>query len=250
MKNAILLILIFHIMFQGLVAQEKVAGEKIHKNTFRFNITNPLIFSSKSLIFGYERLINSHQSISVNIGRASFPTLNLINSDSLRVNSSDGEKGFNFSVDYRFYLSKENKYNAPRGVYIGPYYSYNFFEKTNTWALKSSSGGATQNIESKTSLSTHTLGFELGYQFILWKRISLDMILAGPGVSTYNLKASLGSNLSEEDKQKFFEKLNDALAEKFPGYNKIIDEGEFQKKGSANTTSIGFRYMVMIGYRF
>lgn len=233
-----------------LNAQEKIEGEKTYKNTFRFNITNPLIFSSKSLIFGYERLINNRQSISVNIGRASFPSLNLIGSDSLKVNSTDGEKGFNFSVDYRFYLSKENKYAPPRGVYIGPYYSYNYFERSNSWALKSSSGGSPQNIESKTSLSTHTVGFELGYQFILWKRISLDMILAGPGVSTYNLKASLGGNLSGEDREKFFEKLNDALAEKFPGYNKIIDEGEFQKKGSANTTSIGFRYMIMVGYRF
>jgi hypothetical protein len=90
---------------------------------------------------------------------------------------------------------------------------------------------------------------ELGYQFVFWKRVSLDMILVGPGISSYSLKASLGADLSEQDRQKFFQKLNEALAEKFPGYNNIIDGDKFQRKGSSNTTDIGYRYMVMVGYR-
>jgi len=250
MKYAILWVLIIQGFTQALIAQEKVEGEKSFKNTFRFNITNPFILSKKSLIFGYERVLSDHQTISLNVGRASFPSLNLIDSDSLKANSSDKEKGFNFSVDYRFYLSNENKYNAPRGVYIGPYYSFNYHERKNYWALKSTSGGGTQSIETKTSLTIHTVGAQLGYQFIFWKRVSLDMILIGPGISAYNLKASIGTNLTEEDKMKLFDRLNEALEEKFPAYNKVIDEGEFQRKGSANTTSIGFRYMIMVGFRF
>ena len=250
MKNVILLIFMFQSMHLFMIAQEKVEGEKVHNNTIRFNITNPIILSSKSLIFGYERIINNRQSFSVNFGKASFPSLNIINADSLKANPTAKEKGFNFSVDYRFYLSKENKYNAPRGVYIGPYYAYNYNERKNTWTLKSSSGGSPQSVESKTTISIHTVGFELGYQFLLWKRISLDMILVGPGISAYNLKASLGADLSEQDRIKFFEKLNEALAEKFPGYNSIIDGDEFQRKGSSNTTDVGFRYMIMVGYRF
>ena len=186
----------------------------------------------------------------MNFGRASFPTLHLISSDSLKANSTKKEKGFNFSVDYRFYLSDENKYPAPRGVYIGPYYSYNYNERSNDWQLKSTSGGAPQTVETKTSLSIHTVGFQLGYQFVFWKRVALDMILAGPGISIYNLKASLGANLSTEDRQKFLDRINEALEDKFPAYNQIMDEGEFQRSGSANTTSFGFRYMVMVGYRF
>ena len=250
MKYAICLVLMLQGFTPVLFAQEKVEGEKTHKNTFRFNITNPFILSNKSLIFGYERILNNRRSFSVNFGQASFPSLSLVSSDSLKANSTKKQKGFNFSVDYRFYLSAENKYNAPRGVYIGPYYSFNYNERRNTWSLKSSSGGVPQNIESKTSFTIHTVGFQLGYQFVLWNRVSLDMILLGPGISGYNLKASLGANLSEEDRLKFFERLNEALAEKFPAYNLVIDEGEFQRKGSANTTSIGFRYMIMVGYRF
>jgi len=73
------------------------------KNTVRFNITNPMIFGERSIIFGYERTINDHQSFSVNIGQASFPSFSLINYDSLGIDLKKDfkDKGFNFSVDYR-----------------------------------------------------------------------------------------------------------------------------------------------------
>jgi hypothetical protein len=229
---------------------EKKDSNKVYNNTIRFNVTNPILFGGRSIIFGYERVLNEHSSFSVNIGQTGFPTLNLINSDSLKANSILGEKGFHFSADYRFYLSRENKHNAPRGVYIGPYVGYNYFERKNSWSLKSTSGGTPLMAESKTSLSVSSIGFEMGYQFVFWNRVSLDMILLGPGLAGYDLKASLGTNLSEADRQKFFENLNQALADKFPGYSMVIDEGEFQKTGSVKTTSFGFRYMIMVGFRF
>lgn len=223
---------------------------KEYKNTFRFNLTNPVIFGTRSLIFGYERVVSKHQTFSVNFGQTGFPSLNIIDSDSLKANKVTDQKGFNFSADYRFYLAKENKYAAPRGVYIGPYYSYNNFEKKHSWSLTSTAGGPLQTVESTTSLKVNAVGIEAGYQFILWDRLALDMILSGPGIAVYNLKASLGTNLSEQDKQKFFEKLNEALEDKFPGYSWAIDEGEFQTKGSASTTRFGYRCMIHIGYRF
>jgi hypothetical protein len=50
-------------------------------------------------------------------------------------------------------------------------------------------------------LNIHTFGAELGYQFVFWDRLSVDMILLGPGIAAYSLKASFGTNLSEADKQ-------------------------------------------------
>ncbi|RYE39238.1 MAG: hypothetical protein EOP48_26035, partial [Sphingobacteriales bacterium] len=73
MKNLFLLILMHPLTLHTLPAQERSAGEREYRNTFRFNITNPFILSSKSLIFGYERIVNERQSFSINIGRAGFP---------------------------------------------------------------------------------------------------------------------------------------------------------------------------------
>jgi len=249
MKRVILSVLILIGVQQTADAQETKKEDKEFRNTIHFNLTNPLIFGSRSLVFGYERVLDKKHSFTVNFGFTGFPTLDIIDSDSLRANTLIDSRGFNISADYRFYLANKNKYAAPRGVYIGPYYSYNLFGRKYSWLLTSSSGSNLQ-VESDLSLNVHTVGFELGYQFIFWERLTVDMILLGPGVGWYNLKASIGSNLSGADREKFFELLNDALAEKFPGYGFVIDEGNFQRTGVDKTTTWGYRYMIQIGFRF
>jgi hypothetical protein len=105
-------------------------------------------------------------------------------------------------------------------------------------------------VESQTSLKVGQIGFELGYQFVFWNRVSLDLVLAGPGIGSYKLEANLGTNLSESDREKLLNAINQALLEKFPGYDVVVDEDEFKRKGTANTTTLGYRYMVQLGFRF
>lgn len=241
---------IFMVIFLLAMADSHAQKDTSYNNTVRFNITNPLIFGTQSLIFGYERMIKDHQSFSINLGAASYPALVYDGSDTiLLLNRTDyKDRGFHFSGDYRFYLKRENKYPAPRGLYIGPYYSYNFFKRTNNWSLNTDNyqGG----IQSDITLNIHTFGAQLGYQFIFWKRLSLDLLLMGPGIGFYGLSARIGTDLSEEDEQLFFEALNAYLSAKIPGYDRVIDAGEFKKTGSIKTTDVGFRYMVLVGFRF
>ena len=250
MKKFILLFLTSAVLQQSLLAQDKPDQEKNRKNTVRVNLTNPLIFGDRSIILGYERVTKPNQSFSVNFGLTSFPKLGILGSDSLKANKDVENGGINFSADYRFYLAKENKYPAPRGVYIGPYYSFNSFKRTNSWSVKSSNGSPQQVVESELKLNVHTIGFEMGYQFIFKDRITLDMVLFGPGLGFYNMKATIGGNLSEADKIKFYEKLNDALAEKFPGYGLVVDEEGFKKTGVEKKSTFGYRYMIQFGFRF
>lgn len=246
MRKIILFVMFLSGLLQTVSAQDST---KHLKNTILFNVTNPIIFGS-SFILGYERVLNHRHSFSVNIGTTSFPGSDRRDTDSLKVNDVDNKSGMNISADFRFYLSKENKYAAPRGVYIGPYYSYNNFKRDHSWILKSTNGGAPLEVKSELTLNVHTIGFEMGYQFVFWDRMALNMILLGPGISAYNLKASLANNLSQADRERLFEAINDALADKFPGYDVAINQGEFQKKGSTNSTNLGYRYMVQIGFRF
>src|SRR5215207_7315121 len=113
MKNVTLILLVWGGSYIGLMAQEPAKPEKPEKsfkNTVRFNLTNPLIFGTKSIVFGYERVLTKRSSFSVNIGQASFPDFEIIDADSLRANSILGGSGFHISGDYSFYLSKENKF--------------------------------------------------------------------------------------------------------------------------------------------
>ncbi|QBN17687.1 hypothetical protein [Flavobacterium nackdongense] len=222
------------------------------KNTIRFNVTNPLIFGGKSLIFGYERILKNNRSFSVNIGQAALPNFENGFSDEFRSNTVLSEGGFHISGDYRFYLGKLNKYSAPRGVYIGPYYSYNRFSKGHDWEYTKEGTTTPKEFNSDLSLKIQQIGFELGYQFVFWKRFSVDLILIGPGIASYKIKATAEGNLTDEERQQFFDKLNQALKDKFPGYSGTVGDGdgEFEKSGYRSTTSFGYRYMINVGYRF
>lgn len=219
------------------------------KNTIKLNLTNPMIFGGKAIVIGYERVLSANRSFSVDIGTMSLPSFGsgTVN-DSLKLLSGLNEKGFHISADYRFYLSKENKYPAPRGVYIGPYYSYNSFSRTNSWNLKATN--YTGNVNTDLGFHVHTIGVEMGYQFVFNKKWVVDMVLAGPGIGFYQVNAALATTLPENQKGPFFDQLNKYLQEKIPGLNKVIGEGSLRSNGNYKTTALGFRYMINVGFRF
>lgn len=256
LKNLFIFVFVFLVSATKLSAQTTDAvakPEKEFKNTIRFNVTNPLIFGGKSLIFGYERILKNNKSFSINIGQAALPNFENGVSDEFKSNTILSEGGFHISGDYRFYLSKVNKFSAPRGVYIGPYYSYNRFSKAHDWEYTEEGSTTPKEFNSDLNFKIHQIGFELGYQFIFWKRFSVDLILIGPSLAGYKVKSEVSGNLTDEERQLFFEKLNQALKDKFPGYSGSIGEdadGEFEQSGYTSTTSLGYRYMINLGYRF
>jgi hypothetical protein len=225
-------------------------NDTTRKNTVKFNITNPMLFGTGSIILGYERMLKNSQSFSIHVGRSSYPifTFSYNDSSELRPEANYEDKGFHISGDYRFYLKGQNKYLAPCGIYIGPYYSYNYFSRTNNWTLNSDSFQG--SVESDLNINIQTIGVELGYQFVFWDRLSVDMILIGPGIGFYSFKNSFNTSLSEEDQILFFDQMNEMLSEKIPGYSRVIDSGDFKKTGSMRITDLGYRYMVLVGFRF
>jgi hypothetical protein len=229
--------------------QELAKEKKELKNTVWINVFNPII-DSKYIVLGYERVLKNNQTFTVNVGRFSLPKFNIIDTDKLGLTGEYKDWGINTSVDYRFYLGKLNKYNAPRGVYLAPYYSFNHFNRENKWTLKNPDAPVDIDIVTELTLNIHTLGGQLGYQFIFWRRLALDLVLIGPGVGFYGFNVKLNTSLEPDDEALFFQKLNEALKDKFPGYDLVIESGEFEKKGSAKTTTLGFRYMIHIGFRF
>lgn len=223
-------------------------AKHVRKNIIRFNLTSPMLFSKDYLVFGYERMLKENQSVSLNVGRFAMEKFGGNVSEELELKKNSKDKGLNLSLDYRFYLGSVNRYNGPRGVYIGPYYSYNSFSRENTWTLNTDSFQG--SVLTDLSFNINTVGVQLGYQFIFWDRMALDLILIGPGVGFYGAKVKLDTDLSAEDEALFFDKLNEYLADKIPGYDKVISEGELSKNGSFDVTSLGFRYMIHLGYKF
>jgi hypothetical protein len=224
-------------------------GQKSYKNIIRYNLSGALVFGfGKYVVFGYERVIKPNQSFSINVGGVSLPKLISINTDSFSVQKDKKSNGINVSVDYRFYLSKENKYSAPRGAYIGPYYSYNKFTRDNEWLFKKSSGNSFVNTTS--TFNINTIGFEFGYQLILWKRFALDFVLVGPGYGFYHYKVKWDTNLTPKDKEQLLDGLQQLLTQKFPGMNYVFADKEINANGVLNTNTLGYRYIIHIGFAF
>jgi hypothetical protein len=223
-----------------------VKEKKVRKNSIMVTLSNPALVSDQFRTIGYERVLPNNQSFTVTVGKFSIPKFRGDLADSLGLNTDYKDKGFHFSTDYRFYLKKENKYAAPRGVYLAPYYTYNHLNRENSWHVD----GHIEEVYTNLKLNIHTIGAELGYQFVFWDRVALDLILMGPGIGFYSVKAEVGTNLNPNEQSEFFDKLNEILANKIPGYDKVIEAGEFSKKGTYNVESIGFRYLIRVGYRF
>lgn len=229
--------------------QDSIPAKKNMKNTVRINLTNPMIFGKDCFMLGYERTIGKHQSFSLSLGKFSFGKSYRLDIDSIKdVTDDHSSSGFHISGDYRFYLSKENKYDAPHGVYIGPYATYNSCSRN--YKLTANTVAYKGDLYTKTRFGAATMGFQLGYQFIFWNRVTLDMILFGPGLGIYKYKAELDTNLDPDQEEELFRKINDAIKENIPGYSRVVDSGTFEKTGSYNTTGMGFRYVVMLGFRF
>jgi hypothetical protein len=242
-------LLAFLFLYGSAAFAQSEPTSRERKNTVRINVSNPLIFGSRSIVFGYERLLKKNQSFSVNFGTQGLPDFaEGLQTDSIRLLGNSGSSGFHISGDYRFYLSKENKYPAPRGVYIGPYYSFNRFARNNTWRMNTSS--FTGDVSTDLSLNVHTVGFELGYQFLFGEKFSLDLVLLGPGVGFYNMRAGINTTLNPQQQAEFFQRINDYLAGKIPGYNLVVKEGDFAKNGSFRSAGLGYRYMINFGFRF
>ncbi|SEP42330.1 DUF3575 domain-containing protein [Niastella yeongjuensis] len=220
-----------------------------HKNIIRYNLSGALLFGvDHYIVLGYERVLSPKRSISVNFGKASLPKLVNINTDSFQVQNDKKRSGVNISIDYRFYLARENKFKAPHGLYIGPYYSYNRFTNEVDWSAKNNS--STTNISTSTKFNIHTVGFELGYQFIFWNRLALDLILVGPGLGFYNYKATIESNIDPAKREQIQEGLKQLLTQKFPGMNYVFSDEEINADGVMRTNTIGYRYIVQIGFNF
>jgi opacity protein-like surface antigen len=230
------------------VAADSTKAPKQFKNVIRYNLSGPLLFGFDYIVFGYERVIKPNQTMSMNLGQAALPKILDFSTDDATLTGTSNNTGINFSLDYRFYLKKENKYGAPRGVYIGPFYSYNRFNRDSEWKLEESAG--TSTASAGTKIEIHTIGAEVGYQFALGKRFTIDLVMIGPGVANYKLNTALASNLTPEQKEKLLNAVKELITEKFPGMDYTLEDATIDSKGNFNIWNAGYRYIIHLGFRF
>lgn len=219
-----------------------------NSNVLKLNLTANIIYSP-ALLVNYERSVNSHQSFSVEAGYVKFPQLLHAFPDSIGISNSRKSNGYKIGGDYRFYFKKENKFDAPHGLYWGPYVAYYHFNNERSFVATDTSF-AQGNLDFNAKIQTLHAGVQLGYQFMIKNRLAIDLVLLGPALAYYGFDVKVDGklNLNEED-----ELLNDLyhfLVDSFPLLGDLAEEKQISSSGRADLFAGGFRYTVSIGYRF
>ncbi len=218
------------------------------RNTIKVDLTSYWLYRD-AIVFSYERVVKNkpNQTWSITAGLQQFPALLGTLSDTVLIKRQNKASGYKVGGEYRFYLKKENKYEAPRGVYIGPYTSFHHY--MNGRAIEVNNNGNVQNGNLETNLDIINIGVQLGYQFVLNNRWTIDMVFIGPSISNYRFKANIDGNFTFDPDEITNEVLLD-LMDKYPGFKDLISEGEFVSQGKVNKWAYGYRYQLQVGYHF
>ncbi len=247
-KAGFLALLVFVISFTAQAGKKdstRVAPDPILRNVIKYNPTPKLLWQKANWTFSYERVLGNKQSFTVQLGYLVFGEL-FKDTIAQTVNITDRWKqGINFSFDYRFYLTRRNTRPIPDGLYIGPYLSFYGYKFGNGFDVIQTPGDDFARLNAQFYFIN--LGGELGYQFVFWKRFTIDLILLGPSISYYGGKINVVGEVDWEDvNNDIYEKLK----EKYPKIDEVVFDEEFRKKGTLDVTSFGLRYSVQFGFHF
>jgi hypothetical protein len=230
-------------------AQSTDSAKTKYPNIIKYSLSSYLLYPN-SVHFGYERVLTRNKSIYVFGGLNEFPIKLNLNLSNTHFSNTRNKSGYSIGAEFRFYLSKENKYVAPHGVYLAPFVSYYKFSSDNTLTHTDSTGS--QSINLTSSIGFFNVGFELGYQFVVFKRFIIDAELFGPSFTTYAFQAQVNGSLNGLDEHETLQAVLDALKNKFPLLQDLSSSKTVFKSGVASSKfpAVGFRYVVSIGFMF
>jgi hypothetical protein len=225
------------------------AAPRDFNNSVKFNVSNTLLYDN-SYQFSYERIIKENQSLNFFVGYQEFPLITVDLSSDTDFSKKSSRSGFSVGADYRFYLGSINKYKGPRGVYLAPFASFFQFSTDRDVIYTNPNTGVVSNANLSSKFNLSNFGGELGYQFVLWDRFVIDCVLFGPSITRYKFNTKLDGSLPGLDDNEVYQKVIEAIKDKFPGIEGITGDEGIEKKGVQSVTAIGFRYNISIGYRF
>ena len=219
------------------------------KNTIKIDLTSYYLYRN-AIAISYERITKPNQSFAVTAGYQEFPRTSSLG-DSIGVKDDRDRNGFKIAGEYRFYLKKENKHLAPRGLYIGPYMAFHAFNNERVIEVEVDNNGTKEVQEAilDSKLTIFNVGFQLGYQFMFNNRWTIDLVLIGPAISNYRYNLKLGGTYTF-DKEDIQNEIILALIEKFPLLEDVIDDKEVSGNGKLDAWAYGYRYQLLIGYHF
>jgi hypothetical protein len=206
-----------------------------------------IAFSNASLI--YERALAPRVAVNIGVGYKYAGGLpRLFESDDntmqLQINNITG---YSVTPELRYYL-KTCDSRLLDGFYGGIYFRYTRFTSNAKFDYFPAEHDP-QYYKADAFLSEVGGGITLGYQLLLWERLSIDFLFFGPRYSFYNIGYEFDSGVSQEFLDELSGKLNEVI-DRF-GIDYTV---ELKQEGENNASnSFGFgnvRFGISIGFAF
>lgn len=251
-KQASFLFLFLFILISIGFAQKadsvRVIAEPAYLNVIKLNPTPMMLWNNRNVTFSYERILNKKQSFTVGLGYLVFnPLIKDTIADIFKIDSR-GKYGLNFSFEYRFYMTKRNSRPVPDGLYLAPFFStYLYHFENGLYNVNYNNGDI---IDLIGGFYAFNIGGALGYQFVFWDRVTLDLILVGPALSYYGGKLSIKGDIDLSEIKEINEDVYNKIIEKYPQIDGLLIDETFKKHGKIDFMSVGYRYVMQIGFLF
>jgi hypothetical protein len=147
----------------------------------------PLSFSLNSAAFEYERMLNEKNALEFGIGlpiKRTFVDKFGMDWSEDEMISNDELGIFSLRAAYRHYTGQSM---LPKGFYIAPFIRYQGISASadNLRTIEDDLGNSTYNEDYSAKIKTIGAGFQLGYQFLISKTVTIDLFFFG-------LEAGLG----------------------------------------------------------
>ena len=174
-------------------AQEK--SSLPYYNAVKLNSAG-LFFHNISTI--YERNLNDHWSVLMGAGYrwgGGIPKV-LGLGDLIITSKTKGLRGFSMTPEVRYYFDFCDCGEVPMGLYAGLYGRMTKFYgdlKFHYWIEEEY-----VDVVGATNFRELGVGIQLGYQMVFKGRYTLDIMFAGPRISTNRLRLSVNSDYAEE----------------------------------------------------
>lgn len=220
-----------------------------HRNVIKFNPTPMLLLGElRNVTINYERILKDNQSIVGQVGYLLFPRL--IDDTLLNLVEFTGrsKQGINLAFDYRYYPLARNRRPIPDGMYLGGYASYYGFEFRNNFNILRTEIDENGVMDGRINMIN--LGMEIGYQFVFWKRFTVDLVLFGPSLNMTHTKLRISGDLDEDEISNISDELADRIMDRFPLLSEIFSQEELVLTGNRTKFGLGFRYSIMFGFHF
>ena len=220
--------------------------QKEFKNEVRW-VTSSLVLGRTQ--FAYERALGKIGSISASIGLHTGNGIEIkgISNETLYISGLQYESGMSSNIEYRYYFPSTTKKSLD-GFYAGVYTSFISREaSSNGWYKDESDNSSDFNMNAK--LKTWATGINLGYKLRVWKNLTADFTILGPGITFNKLDLNFDSQISQETIDQIRQAITDRynyLGDKLPEFKASNGNQNFR----TDFKFFSFRYGVGIGYSF